>query len=266
VAVERIHPGAWIVWAAGAAMVAFVTTNPFLLAVLVAAVWLVHAAHRRSGPASRSFRVFLLAGLAAMLLRTALVFFSTVNPSSVAEAMLEGARLAAILVVFGAFNSVSDPSSVLRLAPRRFHEPALAAALALSIAPRTMDEVARVREAQMVRGIRVRGLRTIPALAVPVLENGMEGAVGLAESMDSRGHGRGPRSRYRPQSWGWASTLVATGGACAGAVYLTAALAGLGDLQPSTFPLAWPQVSPLLVAAACLVALPGVLGRRGAAP
>lgn len=238
---------------------AFVTTNPFLLAVLIAAAWLVHAAHRRPAPASRSFRVFLIAGVVAMALRTALVVFSPFGASSVAAALLEGARLAAILVVFGAFNSVTDPSGVLRLAPRRFHEPALAAALALTIAPRTVDEVARVREAQLVRGIRVRGLRTIPALAVPVLENGMEGAVNLAESMDSRGHGRGPRSRYRSQPWSAASTIVALSGLAAGGIFLAASVAGVGDLQPSTFPLVWPQVSPALVAAACLVAVPGLL-------
>ena len=82
--------------------------------------------------------MFLIAGLAAMAIRTALVFFGTVDANNVAFAALEGMRLATILVVFGTFNAVTDPFGVVRMAPRRFHEPALAAALALSIAPRTI--------------------------------------------------------------------------------------------------------------------------------
>src|SRR6187431_751453 len=134
-----MHPGAWMAWATCAGLVAFTTTNPWYLAVLVAVAWFVYGAHRIDGPASRSFRVFLLFGLATMVLRTALVVFATVNLSNIVYAALEGARLAVILVVFGTFNAVTDPYGVLRLAPRRFHEPALAAALALSIAPRTID-------------------------------------------------------------------------------------------------------------------------------
>ena len=134
----RLHPGAWIGWATCAGIVAFTTTNPFYLAVLVAVAWFVYAANRVPGPTARSFRLFALAGLLAMLIRTALVLLGTVNLDNVAYAALEGARLAALLIVFGTFNAVTDPFGVVRLAPRRFHEPALAAALALSIAPRTI--------------------------------------------------------------------------------------------------------------------------------
>jgi energy-coupling factor transport system permease protein len=174
-------------------------------------------------------------------------------------------RIATLLIVFGAFNAVTDPFGVLRLAPRRFHEPALAAALALSIAPRTISAAGRVREAQRLRGIPVTGLRSLPALAVPVLETGMEDAVTLAESMDARGHGRGRRTRYRPQSWSAASVVVSLTAAVGMIAYFAAAFAGTGNLQPSTDPLLWPQVSLGLVLAALLFAVPGLVGSsRGA--
>jgi energy-coupling factor transport system permease protein len=257
-----VHPGAWIAWATCAGVVAFTTTNPWYLAVLVAVSWFVYAAHRVDGAAARSFRVFLLFGIVTMLVRTALVFFGTVDAASVAFAALEGARLAVILMVFGTFNAVTDPFGVLRLAPRRFHEPALAAALALSIAPRTIASIRRVREAQAMRGIEVRRWRTLPALVVPVLETGMEEAMTLAESMDARGHGRGRRSRYRPQPWtsgGVATALVAFGAAC---VFIGASARGLGDLHPSTDPLEWPRVLPALVGVVVALALPGVFRRN----
>ncbi len=160
----KLHPGAWIVWATCAGAVAFTTTDPFYLALLVAVAWFVYANCRVPGPTARSFRVFALAGLLAMAIRTALVFLGTVDASNVAFAALEGARLAALLIVFGTFNAVTDPFGVVRLAPRRFHEPALAAALALSIAPRTIATAGRVREAQQLRGIRTAALAW-PAVA-----------------------------------------------------------------------------------------------------
>ena len=126
------HPGAWIAWATCASLCAFVTTNPVYLLLLIAGAWFVYASQRVPGPAARSFRTFLIAGVLTMIVRTALVFLGTVDTGSVTFAALEGLRLGTILVLFGTFNAVTDPFGVVRLAPRRFHEPALAAALALS--------------------------------------------------------------------------------------------------------------------------------------
>jgi energy-coupling factor transport system permease protein len=256
------HPAAWILWATCAGLAAFSTTNPLYLALLVAVAWLVYAVHRVPGPSARSFRLFLMFGLFAMALRSGLVLFGTVNAENVAFASLEGMRLGVLLVVFGTFNGVTDPFGVLRLAPRRFHEPALAAALALSIAPRTIAAAVRVREAQRMRGIRVRGLGALPSLAVPVLETGMEEAVTLAESMDARGHGRGSRTRYRPQPWTGASFAIVVAGLVAAGGFTAATFGGWGDLHPSTFPIMWPQASPALIVACCLLAVPALLPAR----
>lgn len=254
-----MHPAAWIVWAACAALVAMSTTNPFYLLLVFGASWVIHSAHRRTGPYARSFRIFLLFAVITIVTRTLLVFLipSSVDAAAVATAFFEGLRLAVLLTVFGAFNSVADPFGVLRLAPSRFHEPALAAALALSIAPRTIAAAGRVREGQRLRGIHIGGWRSLPALAVPVLETGMEEAVTLAESMDARGHGRGRRTRYRPQPWTYRSTAVVAAGLGAVAVFLQVALSGALPLAVETFPLQWPDASPLLVAAALLLAVPG---------
>ena len=260
-----LHPGAWMAWATLGGIVAFTTTNPFYLLVLWAIAWFVFAQQRVPGPASRSFRIFLIAGLLAIVVRTTLVFFGTFNAANVTHFAIEGLRLATILVIFGTFNAVTDPFGVVRLAPRRFQEPALAAALALSIAPRTVASLQRVREAQQLRGIPTRGVRALPALAIPVLEAGMEEALVLAESMDSRGHGRGRRSRYRPQSWNAAAWAMATTAFVAAGVFWMASTRGLGDLQPGTDPLHWPTVGPFMLAAEALLVVPGFLPRQGSA-
>ena len=251
-----MHPGAWLIWALCASLVAIATTNPFYLGPLFAAVVLVYALRRIPGPRTASFRVFLLFGAIALVTRTALVVFGSITKESVVAAVLEGLRLAVLLSVYGALNSVTDPYHFLRLAPRRFHEPALAAALALSIAPRTIDAVGRVKEAQRLRGIHLRRWRALPALAVPVLETGLEEAMTLAESMDARGHGRGGRTRYRPQRWK-ATSSIASGAAAVGLVTFAAlGAARSSELTVSSYPLHWPAVSAGLVVAVLLFAAP----------
>ena len=264
----RIHPGAWLLWAAVAAVCAVSTTNPFYLLLLCAVAWAVHSARWVTGPASRSFRIFVLFAIAAVAIRTALVALTPLVPNSApletgtfVSALVEGLRLGTLLVVFGTFNSVSDPSSIIKLAPRRFHEAGLAASLALSIAPRTIETVARVREAQKLRGIAVNRARALPALAVPVLETGMEDALALAESMDARGHGRGIRTRYRPDRWNRSSVALVAAALPAGVAFGGAFLSHDPTLSMPAFPVGWPAVSTLLVVALIGLAVPALLPR-----
>lgn len=254
-----MHPGAWFLWAAASGLVAATTTNPFYLVPLFGAAFLVHSAHRRPGPQSRSFKIFALFGLLTIVTRTSFVVFGTIELEAVAFAFFEGLRLAVMLAIFGTFNSVCDPFRLLRLAPRRFYEPVLAAALALSMAPRTLDAVTRVREAQRLRGMNVTRWRSWPALAVPVLETGMEDALVLAESMDARGHGRGARSRYRPEPWGRRSTIMTAAAVLSVAIFIDASVTGAGELLVSTYPLRWPGASLLLVATVALAATPALM-------
>ncbi len=255
-----MHPVAWLIWTACATAVAVTTTDPFYLATLVAVAWFVAASCRASNARAASFRFFVISAMIAIGLRTALVFLGTVDAGSVAGAAAEGARIGALLVVYGTFNVVSDPYGVVRLAPRRFYEPALAAALALSIAPRTIDAAGKVREAQRLRGIG-SGWRGVPALAVPVLETGLEEAMVLAESMDARGHGAGRRTRYRPDRWTLGAAVCCGLALVAAIAFVAAARAGMSLYLPVS-PTSWPQTSPALIGAICLLAAPGLLARQ----
>jgi energy-coupling factor transport system permease protein len=256
-----MHPAAWLAWATCASLAAVLTTNPFYLIPLFAAACIVYATRRTGGPERNSFKIFLFFGAFALMLRVALVLFDIahVSAGSVANAALEGMRIAVILSIYGAFSAVCDPFRILRLAPRRFHEPALAAALALSITPRTVAAVKRVREAQHMRGMPARRWSSLPGLAVPVLETGLEEAMTLAESMDARGHGRGRRSRYRPDPWTAAASATALVSFVALVAFLFFMSEGSGGLSVSTFPLTWPEGSPWLVAASFGFSFPAFL-------
>jgi energy-coupling factor transport system permease protein len=90
----------------------------------------------------------------------------------------------------------------------------------------------------------------------------MEEAVTLAESMDARGHGRGRRTRYRPERWTPSSAFVVAAATVAAAAFLAASWGGAGGLHPSTAPLEWPSVDAGLVALIALLAVPGFVPRR----
>lgn len=257
-----MHQGAWFVWGAGAAIVVFSTSNPLYLVMIGTAAWVVHAAHRRAGPTARSFRSFVMFGAVALFARTAL---SVANPggmslAATAFAAQEGLRLAVLLVVFGTLSSVSDPFAVVKLAPRRLHEAALAASLAMSLAPRTILAAARVREAQRMRGIEVARWRSLPALVVPVLQGGMEEALTLAESMDARGHGHAARSQYRRASWRAPAVMVAGSGLGAAVSFVVLSRLGDSSLGAPGDPLALPEATVAAVAGVLVLAVPGMLG------
>jgi len=254
-----MHPGAWFAWAACAGIAGAMTTNPFYLVPLGLVAWAVHSLRRIEGPQTKAFKVFALFGLITIATRTSLVLFERVTLEATSTAFLEGLRLAVLLAIFGTFNSVADPFRVLRLAPRRFQEPALAAALALSITPRTLDAVARVREAQRLRGMDVKKWRSWPALAVPVLATGMDDAVVLAESMDARGHGRGPRSSYRPECWSRAASVTTVVSLIALTVFVARSATGTGALVVYTYPVRMPEADALLMAATLAFAVPALL-------
>jgi hypothetical protein len=103
-----VHQGAWLLWALGAGAIAVTTTNPFYLAPLVAACYIVHVTCRVDGPGARTFKWFVIGALAAIVIRVALVLLGAiwpaagdVNAGSLAHAAYEGARLGALLDVNG---------------------------------------------------------------------------------------------------------------------------------------------------------------------
>ena len=66
---RSLHPVAWWLWAAGLAICAMRTNNPFLLALIGAVACVVVSARRSSAPWSRSIAFFLRLGLLVIVIR-----------------------------------------------------------------------------------------------------------------------------------------------------------------------------------------------------
>jgi len=78
----------------------------------------------------------------------------------------------------------------LKSMPAALYEIGLSIIVAMTFAPQLAQDAKRVREAQFLRGRKIKGIRSFAKTIVPVLEGAMERALNLASSMDARGYGR----------------------------------------------------------------------------
>jgi len=234
---------AWWLWALGLAAAAARTTDPLLLALVVAVAGLVVAARRTQAPWGGAYRAFLLLGLGVVALRTvAAALLSPVGgrvlldvPAVALPAVFAGVRLggpvtvdglvagavgglrlAALLACVGAANALAHPLRLLRVVPGALYEVAVATVVAVTAAPNLLTAAADVRAARRLRGRAPRGLRSIAESAVPVLHGALERSLRLAASMDARGFGRrapvSRRSRALTVGCGLGGSVAALGG------------------------------------------------------
>jgi energy-coupling factor transport system permease protein len=233
---RNLHPGAWWLWAGGLAAAAMHTTNLLLLGLIIAVVALVVAARRTDAPWARSFGAFVRIAIFVVAFRLVLqvligyrvagtTLFSlpsvhlpswmagmSVGGAVTAEALVaslqQGLLLAAVLLCFGAVNSLCSPFRMLQALPSALYEAGVAVTVALTFAPQAVIELSRVRESRRLRGRPVRGAAFVRGLALPVLEGGLDRSVALAASMDARGYGRHRAVSARARRLGAAAMIT----------------------------------------------------------
>lgn len=246
------HALAWLGWALAATTVVQLAPSPVYVVLVIGVCALIVETHAEPGPYRRAFPALIALGVAFSLVRVALaaltthigerVLFTlpeatlprllggftvggTIETGVILDALVAGFVIVGVMAVFGALNAVISHAELLQSAPRAFHEVGIAVTVALAFVPSTLESIHAVREADRARtgGRVVRRGRTA-RLIVPVLERGLERAVHLAESMDSRGfaHGTPPRTE-RLAGWLGLGGLLALG---AGFVALVGRAAG----------------------------------------
>ena len=239
-----LHPVAWWIWAVGLATAATLTTNPLLLALLIATAAVVVMARRSDHPWARSFRLYLLLGLSIVIIRVAFrILFGNVGQGTVLldlptiplpgwvagirllgpvtrEALLaglyDGLRLAAIVICIGAANSLANPKRLLKSVPPALYEIVTTLVVAVTVFPQLADSARRVRAAQALRGDTSGRVGRLRRFLVPVLEDALERSLSLAAGMDARGYGRAGTAT-RTQRWTTGTLLLgALLGLCVG--------------------------------------------------
>jgi energy-coupling factor transport system permease protein len=132
----------------------------------------------------------------------------------VLQSLADAYWVVGFVTVFAAWNAVVSHHEVLRAVPRAFHEPALVVTVAIAFVPSTVSAVRDVLLAERARcGGTPRRRGRLRRLVIPVFEGGIERAVNLAESMDSRGLGYGrPETSETVAGWCVLLALLAFAG------------------------------------------------------
>ncbi len=242
----------------GLATAASRTTNPLLLALVLAVLGVVVANRRSEAPWARAFKYYLAMALVVVGIRVVFrtIFGGDINaedmhvlftlphvplPSWAAgvqlggpvtaegtlAALYSGLQLGCLLCCLGAANVLANPKRALRVLPGALYELGVAVVVALSVAPQLVESFQRVRRARKLRGAQGRGLRVLRGIAVPVLEGALERALWLAAAMDSRGYGRTGGVSRRVRVFVGLCMVGGMCGLCAGAYGLLDATAPL---------------------------------------
>ena len=223
-------------WSATCIFIVLSTSNPAYKATVLAAALIALAA----GVGLRRLRGLLVGVLLIALFAVVLNFVSAHLGTTVLFALPDqipaiGGPYTLEALAFGATGGLTVAAAILAAAPISMllasHEvmDALPAALSrtgaaiaasLNLVPSVAASFVQVTEAQRLRGWRPRGPRSWSEIVVPVVLTSVEGSIQLAESMEARGFGSGPRTTVRParlQSSDWlligasATSLVAFG-------------------------------------------------------
>ena len=236
------HAVTWLAWAFAASLAIQSAPSPLYVALVIGIAWLVVAQHAIDGPAARVFPVLVIAALVFAALRVVLtaitthgseaVWFTTpsftmpemlggfdvggpVSGPVVLQAAADSLVVVGIIAVFAAFNAVVSHYELVQTVPRAFYELGLIVVVALAVVPTTIEAVHEVREADRARtGGRVVRRGRLLRQIVPVLEHGLERAITLSESLDSRGFAHaGATARQRGAGWIGAGSLLLLGSA-----------------------------------------------------
>jgi len=280
-----VHPMAWWGWAFGIAIAT--TRSPGLVStgLLIATLVIVVAACRGDSPFARAFPAYL--SLGAMIVAIRVLFYilvgikggggsvlplptiplpawaggiellGPISSSGLMSAVSAGLALAALLLCFGAAIALTDPQRTLRSLPASLHLLGTATVIAMTLAPQLVESWRRVRQAQNLRGQRMRRAHAVSATTSPVLQDALERSLKIAASMDSRGY-----ARLRNQGGGSGSGGSGGSGAVLGLMIAALVGAALGTyaLMDGTSP-QWLSI-PLLVGGAAAAVLGSVIASR----
>jgi energy-coupling factor transport system permease protein len=277
-----LHPRTVAAWSAAAIAVIILANNPVYRALVALVALNLLVAQRRPGTSLRTIIGFLSVFALFTMAYNPLISHGGAHQLARLPEFLPGIGGAVTLesIVFGAAAAVGflaaalavtplalvlDPTELLEAMPVAMHGTATALSAALNLVPTIGRSFRRVREAESLRGGGRRGPLSLLDVVVPVALTTIESSITLAEAMEARGYGSGPRTHFRDASFELADCAVIAAALGAVLVLLAARLAGT-PLDWYPFPtVALPTVSPVAVAGCLLLAAPVLLPVAGPA-
>jgi energy-coupling factor transport system permease protein len=213
-----MHPITWVAWTVLMAAVAIVTRNPLYLSLLMGVIVVHYVSASQQRAEAQGWWMLLRAALWIALLAIPLNALSIhigshvlfrlparwplVGGAITLEGVVAGAAsalgLLVLIALFATFNLRVNQAQLLRLTPAFVYEAGLIVSIALTFVPQMLISGREIREAQLVRGHRMRRARDLLPYLMALLTTGLERSFQLAESMEARGFGNAralPRGR-----------------------------------------------------------------------
>jgi energy-coupling factor transport system permease protein len=200
-------------WSAACLFIVLFTTNPvYKVVVLAAAIASLAAGAGLHRMRALFTAIALIAAIAtslnfvsAHLGRTVLFSLPQQIPAlggpytleALAAGLSGGVTVAAAIVAAAPFSLMLKSHDVMDALPNVLSRTGAAIAASLSLVPSVAASFVQVSEAQRLRGWKPRGPRSWAEVVVPVVLTSVEGSIQLAESMEARGFGSGPRTSLR---------------------------------------------------------------------
>ncbi len=229
-------------WSAACLFIVLSTTNPVYKAMVLAAALSALA----TGAGLRQIRGLLLAVLLISAFAALLNFVSAHLGSTVLfelpsqlpaiggpytlEALAFGASggitIAAAILSAAPFSLLLASHEVMDALPAPLSRTGVVIAASLNLVPAVATSFVQVTEAQRMRGWRPRGPRSWMEVVVPVVLTSVEGSIQLAESMEARGFGSGPRTAMTPHALRRSDWLLVIGSGLALAIFGASHVAG----------------------------------------
>lgn len=229
-------------WSSTCLFIVLSTTNPAYKALVLAAALSALAA----GAGVRRIRgllvgVLLISAFAILLnfvsahLGTTVLFelpaqIPAVGGPYTLEALAFGASggitIAAAILSAAPFSLLLASHEVMDALPAALSRTGVAIAASINLVPAVATSFVHVTEAQRLRGWRPRGPRSWMEIVVPVVLTSVDGSIQLAESMEARGFGSGPRTAMKSSTLQRSDWLLVAASVMALAVFVASRAAG----------------------------------------
>jgi energy-coupling factor transport system permease protein len=267
-------------WSAACLFIVLFTTNPAYKALVLAAAIASLAAgaglNRMRGlltgvvliAAFASVLNFISAHLGATVLFELPASIPAVGGPYTLEALASGLSggltVAAAIMAAAPFSLMLASHDVMDALPAALSRTGAAIAASLNLVPSVSASFVQVSEAQRLRGWRPRGPRSWAEVIVPVVLTSVEGSIQLAESMEARGFGSGPRTALKSSPLRKSEWLLVAASAAAVIAFVAARLAG-GAADWYSYPVLTPPSIDIASVAACLLLFAPVVAWRSRA-
>lgn len=172
-----------------------------------------------------------------------------------------GLTIAAAILAASPFSLLLASHDVIDAMPAALSRTGAAVAASVNLVPVVAASFVQVSEAQRLRGWRPRGPRSWAEIVVPVVLTSVEGSIQLAESMEARGYGAGPRTLAGSVRMTRGDWMIVAASALAVASFVVARAAGWAADWYAYPSLSFPQVDPRPVVSCLLLFAPVMVWR-----